>query len=411
MTDQEISTRSLLAATGAWLGFLFGANAMISATNSNFMGPLVTAFGTDRTAISAALSISPLIVAAAVPVGGWAMDRFGLRRVVIPGALFFSLLIMAFSRVTSVWQFALLQVPLGIAVSMHCSVAYAKLISLWFDRWRGLVLGLIVALGAGIGQTAMPVISQRLIEQYGWRSAYIAIGLLVLCIGVPAIVLLVREPTARTTSLGDASNANQRVEVTGLPVKQALRHRNFWLIAIGIFCGSMTLLGTLQHGVPMMTEHGFPVEAATKAMSFAFAGVVSGQLTSGALVNQINSPKVIVPYFVAALIGLLIVHSIRVESGTTLLYTGALLLGLGLGGEVAQNAYLVSRYFGLKSFGGIYGLTFAASNVGIAIGTLIMGKVHDLAHSYDPMRIVFGILMGISVLCIAALGPYVYARR
>jgi hypothetical protein len=197
----------------------------------------------------------------------------------------------------------------------------------------------------------------------------------------------------------------------GVSMSEALRRPTFWLIAFAIMFGSMTLLGTLQHAVPLLTEHGFDVNLATRATSFAFAGVVAGQLTSGVVVNQVNTSKVIVPYFAAALVGLMIVHSVHAEDGAGLLFTGALLMGLGLGGEVAQNAYLVSRYFGLKSFGGIYGFTFAASNVGIAIGTFALGKAHDIAHSYDPMRTAFGICMTLSVLCIAALGPYVYAKK
>ncbi len=407
MQEREVNARSVLAAVGAWIGLLVGANAMLSSTNSNFMKPLTESFHVDRAAISAALSISPLIVAMAVPICGWAMDRFGLRRVLIPGVIAFGVLMLALSRVTNIWEFALLQVVLGIAVSMHSSVGYAKVVSLWFDRWRGLVLGLIVAFGAGVGQTTMPIVSQWLISHYDWRTGYVGIALIILCLGLPLIILLVREPPRATSQHATVSTE----AVPGVTVGEALRQPTFWLIFVAIMFGSMTLLGTLQHGVPLMTEHGFDVNVATGALSFTFAGVVAGQLTSGLVVNQINTPKVIIPYFTAALIGLLIVHSVRVESGAPLLFTGALLMGLGLGGEVAQNAYLVSRYFGLKSFGALYGLTFAASNVGIAIGTFSLGKVHDIAHGYGPMRNVFGVCMAIAVLCIASLGPYVYARK
>jgi len=413
MQESEVNVRSVSAAMGAWIGLLVGANAMLSATNSNFMKPLAQAFGVDRGAISAALSVSPLIVAMVVPACGWAMDRFGLRRVLIPGVIAFGVLMLAMSRVTNVWEFALLQVALGVAVSMHSSVGYAKVVSQWFDRWRGLVLGVIVALGAGVGQTAMPLVSQWLISRYDWRTAFVGIALIILCFGLPLIALLVREPPRedRTISYPVTPLENKGRDFPGVRVGEALRRPTFWLIFIAIMFGSMTLLGTLQHAVPMITEHGFDVNVATEALSFTFAGVVTGQLTSGVVVNQINTPKVIVPYFTAALLGLLIVHSVRVESGTPLLFTGTLLMGLGLGGEVAQNAYLISRYFGLRSFGALYGLTFAASNVGIAIGTFSMGKVHDMAHSYGPMRVVFGTCMAISVLCIFALGPYVHASK
>jgi MFS family permease len=345
-------------------------------------------------------------------VCGWAMDRFGLRRVLIPGVVLFGLLTLALSAATNIWQFALLQVLLGVAVSMHSSVGYAKVVSLWFDRWRGLVLGLIVALGAGVGQTTMPIVSQWMISNYGWQKAYMGIALLILCFGLPLIVLLVREPGHfKPKNAASPAGTAGAEDVPGVGMAQAVRRPTFWLIFLAIAFGSMTLIGTLQHGVPMLTERGFDVNVATRALSFAFAGVVAGQMTSGMVVNQFNTPKVIVPYFAAALIGLMIVHSVHAEAGAPLLFAGALLMGLGLGGEVAQNAYLVSRYFGLKSFGGIYGLTFAASNVGIAIGTFLMGKVHDAAGSYDPMRLVFGLCMMISVLCIAGLGPYVYAHK
>lgn len=416
MQENEVNVRSASAATGAWVGLLVGSNAMIAATNSNFMKPLAATFGVERAAISASLSLTALVVALAVPACGWAMDHFGLRRILIPGVILFGLLMLIMSRVTTIWAFALLQIPMGIAVSMHSSVGYAKLVSQWFDRWRSLVLGLIVALGAGVGQTTMPIVSQWLISHYGWRSAYVGIALIILCFGLPLIVLLVREPPrdksgASSPVMPMDTLTQQPADVPGIRVAAALRRPAFWLIFIAIMFGSMTLLGTLQHGVPLLTEHGFDVNVATHALSFAFAGVVTGQLTSGVVVNQINTPKVIVPYFAAALVGLMIVHSTHAESGTPLLFTGALLMGLGLGGEVAQNAYLISRYFGLKAFGGIYGLTFAASNIGIAIGTFALGKVHDMTQSYDSMRTAFGICMMISVLCIAALGPYVYARK
>ena len=412
MNDREVTPRSIAAAVGAWVGLLVSANAMVSATNSNFMKPLADAFGVNRMAISAALSIGPLVVAIAVPLTGRARDRFGLRRVLIPGAVLFALMFLAMSQATTIWHYALLQVPLSIASALHSPVGYAKLISLWFDRWRGLVLGLIVALGAGVGQTTMPHVSRWLIESYGWQRGYQGIGLIVLVIGVPLLFLLVREPSAAPAGgAGQDAAAPRPAELPGVTWREALGRPAFWCIFFGIMLGSMTLLGTLQHGVPLLSEHGYSVKDATTALSFTFAGVVTGQLLSGVLVNQINTPKIVVPFFVAALAGLLIVHTLHGSAGTMPLYGGALLMGLGLGGEVAQNAYLCSRYFGLKSFGAIYGTTFAASNIGIAIGVITAGKVHDLAGSYDPMRPIFGVLMAISVLCIALLGPYVYARR
>jgi hypothetical protein len=86
-------------------------------------------------------------------------------------------------------------------------------------------------------------------------------------------------------------------------------------------------------------------------------------------------------------------------------------MGLGLGGEIGQNAYLVSRYFGLKAFGAIYGMTFAASAVGNGTGLILLGFIRDQTGSYAPGRYFVAATMTISVLCVAALRPFVYAGR
>ena len=171
---------------------------------------------------------------------------------------------------------------------------------------------------------------------------------------------------------------------------------------------SMSLLGTLQNSVSILTERGLSGDLATTLASLSFAGVILGEFSSGVLVDRVNTPRIILPYFISALIGLLIVHT---STDPTLLKIGALMMGLGLGGEVGQNAYLVSRYFGLKSFGAIYGLTFAASNIGIGCGLILVGWVRDTTGSYEPMRYIFGTAMMVSVLCIALLPAFTFAGR
>jgi len=111
------------------------------------------------------------------------------------------------------------------------------------------------------------------------------------------------------------------------------------------------------------------------------------------------------PFFIAALIGVLIVHS---AARTFSLLIGSLLLGVGTGAENGLAAYLTSRYFGLRGFGNIFGFMLAAANLGIGVGLMLMGIAHDLAGDYGPMRMVFGAAMALAVLCIGLLGPYVY---
>lgn len=399
----EFTRASVSAAFGCWIGFLFGPNAMIAASNSNYMNQLPAAFDVSRTAISAVLAIAVWTVAICVPFAGRAMDRFGVRKVVLPGVVFIALMMMSLGLAQNIWQFAVLQVLLSIGAAIHVSVGYAKVISLWFDKNRGLVLGLCVALGAGVGQTIMPKLSQFYIDTFTWRGGYALQGLMILALGFPLIFFFVKTPKDKGVAPASVVNPADR---PGLTRAEALRKPTFYLVFFAIYCASLALLGTLQHGVPILTERGFAIGQATTALSLSFMGLVLGEFSSGFLVDRFNTPRIVLPYFVSALIGVVIVHTTR---DPNMLLVGALMMGLGLGGEIGQNAYLISRYFGLKNFGSIYGLTFAASNLGIGTGLIVLGFIRDHYGSYAPGVWLAGGAMSISVLCVAALGPFAFA--
>jgi MFS family permease len=290
---------------------------------------------------------------------------------------------------------------------------------MWFDRNRGKVLGLCVALGAGVGQTIMPKLSDALIRDYGWRGGYLGMAAIVFC-ALPFIFLLARAPKRLAVpdtlpgavdagdSLGVTTAADVPVTEQGKSRAEALRSPTFYLVFFAIMFGSMSLLGTLQQAKPMLLERGLANDLSVTVSSFSFAGVIIGEMSSGLLVDRFNTPRIVLPYFVSALIGLLIVHTATTPA---ILLGGALMMGLGLGGEIGQNAYLISRYFGLKNFGSIYGLTFAASNLGIGFGVMAMGWVKELTGSYEPMRYAFGVTMSLSVLCIAMLPQFTFAAK
>jgi len=402
MTDSEFNRRSVGAAIAAWMGFFVGPNAVLSSTQGMFMVPMAETFGLSRTMISVVLLIAPLGVTLCLPAAGRAMDRFGLRNVLLPGLILFGLLHMALGRVQSLWMLVLLMCLTSITAAMHSSVGYAKLIAQWFDRRRGTVLGLAVALGSGVGSALFPQLTQLMITRYTWRGAYVALGTVVLVLGVPVMVWLLREPAAplavRQSSTPDAGKP-------GATLGEALRSLTFWLIFFAILLTMTALLGTVLHAYPMLTERGFSGAVATTAISSIFIGSIFGQLGSGLLVDRWESPRAALPFFAIALIGVLVVHS---ATGNGTLLAGAVLLGAAIGAENGLAAYLTSRYFGLRAYGAIFGWVFAAACFGVAAGLIMMGAAHDITGNYAPMRLVFASFVGLSILSIALLGPYVY---
>jgi MFS family permease len=387
------------------MGLFVGPNAILSSTQGMFMVPMAETFGLSRTMISVVLLISPLGVTLFLPIAGRAMDRWGLRSVLIPGLIAFGLLQILLSVVQNLWQLVAVMALVSVSAAMHSSVGYAKVISQWFDRRRGTVLGLAVALGSGVGSALFPQIMQAMISGYSWRAAYVVLGVIVIVLGLPVLLPLLREPeTARAGHKASADDAS----LPGATRSEALRNPTFWLIFTSILLTMTALLGTVMHAHPMLTEHGFSPALATTGVSFIFLGSIIGQLTSGFLVDAWESPRAALPFFVVALAGVLVLHS---ATTSTAMLTGALLLGTALGAENGLAAYLTSRYFGLRAYGSIFSWTFAAATLGVAVGLMMMGVAHDMTGSYAPMRTVFSIFVGISVLCIALLGPYTYRSR
>jgi len=330
------------------------------------------------------------------------MDRFGLRRILLPGLLLFGGLHILMSQARSLWQLVALMSLISVTAAMHSSVGYAKLIAQWFDRRRGTVLGLAVAFGSGLGSALYPQLMRVLIDRFSWRAGYIGLGTVVLVLGFPLLWRLLREPVASRVRTAVSQSGEG---LPGLTRSEALRGLTFWLIFVSILLTMTALLGTVIHAYPMLTERGFSPSIAATAVSCVFLGSVAGQLSSGLLLDAWQSPRAALPFFIIALIGVLTVHS---ATQTTTLLPGAVMLGSALGAENALAAYLTSRYFGLKAYGAIYGWAFAAACLGAALGLLLMGAVHDIAGDYRPMRLVFGVFVGVAVLCILALGPYVY---
>jgi MFS family permease len=401
MRESEFTAPAVGAAVAAWMGFFVGPNAILSSTQGQFMAPLEETFGLNRTMVSVVLLLSPLGVTLCLPAAGRAMDRWGLRKVLLPGVLLFGALHVIMSQARSLWQLVSLMSLISVAAAMHSSVGYAKLIAQWFDRRRGTVLGIAVALGSGLGSALYPQLMRVLISAYSWRAGYIGLGIVVLLLGFPLLWILLREPSKRPRAAVAASLEH----LPGATRSEALRGRTFWLIFLSILLTMTALLGTVIHAYPMLTERGFSSTVAATAISCVFLGSVAGQLCSGLLLDAWQSPRAALPFFIAALIGVLTVHS---ATHTGSLLPGAAMLGTALGAENALAAYMTSRYFGLRAYGAIYGWTFAAACLGAALGLLLMGAAHDLAGDYRPMRLVFGVFVAVAVLCILLLGPYVY---
>ncbi len=372
-----------------------------------FILPLSSEFGWDRAEISFCLTLLIGATAVSLPFIGRLVDRIGSRRILI-----FSLIMMASclasipTFVSELWHLALVFLLIGTIAAGTNSVPYMPLVSAWFDRYRGLAIGLSIA-GIGLGYAYVPIILQYLIENRGWRSGYYALSAIVLFVAMPLVIFVLRESPADMGLKPDGATEGPQPKATrkdiGYTTAEIFRHREFWILSLIFVVLSFVVNGMLAHMVPMLVDRGMgPGRAAAVAATEGLTVFLS-RIFIGYLVDHFFAPRVAMIFFTLSAVGMVIFALGAVDGWA---FFAAILLGLSLGAEVDLLAFMTGRYFGLRSFGAIYGLLFAAILTGTALGPLAFGIGFETTGSYVG---IISICVGINIVAViltGMLGPY-----
>ena len=189
----------------------------------------------------------------------------------------------------------------------------------------------------------------------------------------------------------------------GLSRREAWHTGSFWLIASAFFLMSVSVHGCLIHLVPMLTDRGVSAQSAALATSLLGGALLVGRVGAGYLLDRFFASYVAICFLCGAALGIFMLWS-GVVGG--LAFGAAILLGLGLGGETDFMPYLVSRYFGLRAFGEIYGYILATWGLGGVIGPLVMGMGFDTTGSYRLVLAGFVVATLAAAGVMSQLGPY-----
>ena len=372
---------------------------------SVFFKPLMQEFHASRAAISLAFTLKLSTVALCAAPIGWLTDRFGPRRVILVGtAIFGSILLGNRFFSGSIAQFYWFYGLLGIFVGGVGPIPYGSLISHWFDRFRGLALGLAM-LGIGIGAVIMPSLAQTLIARFGWKTAYSILGASVLLISWPAVAYVLEDKPENFGILPDGVSA--KTDSTegvrqGLTAREAWHSPEFWLMVCAFILVSASVQACVVHISPMLNDRNLGARAAAMGTSLIGAAVMIGRVGTGYLLYRVSAPRVASVLFCASSLGIVLL----ILGNGAALFAGVFLVGLGLGAEIDLIPYLTSRYFGLLNFGKVYSSIFAAFALAGALGPLIMGAGFDRTGSYRDPLIAFFLATVIAAALISRLGSY-----
>jgi len=372
---------------GAMVVIMIAANGLRS-TFGVFIKPMEAEFGWSRTSLSVAAALSLLVFGMVAPLVGRMADLWGARAVFTVSLGLMGIGALASAFVTQLWH---IYIASGILMALGAGggtlTSAVPLVARWFDKHRGLVMG-IAGAAMSAGQLAVIPLATWLTLTLGWRQSYIWLGLGLVVLILPLSAALLRndprdkglEPygATRMASMPDAptSPADGRVSIT-----EAAQVPAFWLLVGSYFiCGytSGGLVGT--HLIPHAVEHGFSEMAAAQALGVMGAMSVLGTIASGWICDRFGRKGPLAWYYFVRGLSLLF---LLVVWDVASLHLFAAILGLNWFSTVPPTTTLTANIFGRNSVGELSGWIFLSHQVGAALAASLGGWIHDLTGSYS----------------------------
>jgi MFS family permease len=397
----------IVVATSA-VGLFLGAFPIVAFSFGVFFQSFTREFHAGRAAVSLAFTIHNLLSGVSAVVIGRIADRIGARRIILSGLAVVAMVLLSAEAIGSrLSDLYLFYIVLGIVGSATTTVPYALVVSRWFDRRRGLALGGMM-IGLGVGASAMPLVAQRLIASFGWRHAFAMVGCAMVMVPMPIVGIFLREAPADmgllpdgASTAGAGSGTDHRPE--GVTWRHAAQSRTFWLLIAVFMLLAASVHACVIHLPQLFTDHGATPQNAALASSVVGLALLVGRIGCGYFLDRYFGGTVAVVVCLGAALG---VALLWLGSAGGLALVAAFLVGLGMGAEVDIIAFLMSRYFGLRSLGATVGFAFGAFVIAGGLGPLVMGLAFDRSGSYRvPLAGFFAATTAAAVLA-TRLGPY-----
>ncbi len=355
-----------------------------------FFKELATEFSLTRTTTSAIFSSRMVLGSIFAILGGWALDRFGPKVIVLIMGGLTGLSLILTSQTTATWQlFATFSVLLAMGAGASYAVVMST-ISRWFNRQRGLAVG-IVGSGMGLGTVIFVPFATYLIADFDWRIAYIVMGVIAIVFIMPLSLVLKRdpdeigvlpdgvksEPSDRQFSVQTPVNGISKSN--SLSMSQVFRARSFWLFSSLWLSTSFTFFLLLTHVVPHITDIGFSSIQAATFLSLNGIAAMAGMIIMGAVSDRIGKKKTAI---ICSLLSVGFVLLLVWADELWVLYLIAAVYGFAQGGHGSAVTALIGDTFGVANIGKLIGALSLSWAIGAGLGPVIGGLIFDKTGDY-----------------------------
>lgn len=379
-------------------GVAISINAALLYGFGTLVVPLGDAFGWGKSELQACITFLFGGAVVSLQLVGWFNLRYGMKRVTVVSLLLLSLGYLATTQLTAnIWSMYFAFAVLPIIGMGALAVTWTQLLSLWFDRNRGLALAIGLS-GTGVTAATIPRLMAWGIEQWDWRAAFVILALLNLLVLLPLILLWFKLPTAQ----GRGDDTQALAALPGMSFREGMGSVKFWTCNLALSLVISSIVGMVTSTVPMLQAKGLSAADATTVFSCFGISLIFGRLLIGYLLDRLWPPAVSAISLILPAVGCLIY--LNTSSEIVPLMLAAVLVGFGAGAEFDIAAFLIARYFGLREYGRLFGVHQGLNTVASALAPLLFALMLARTGSYTAMLVYSAACCLIGPLLLLTLG-------
>ena len=401
LTEFKNAWRIVVLAT---LGLAINSNSSMLYAYGAMMVPLQQTFYWARADLQSAVSFMFLGSVVASQIVGWLNMRFGMKRVTIISLCALSLSFIAMTRmgpsiVTLYLSFFLMS--MASMGTMH--VTWTHLVNLWFEHNRGLALALVLS-GTGLAAMLIPSAVSSVITRWNWQAAFWLLAALPVVLVLPLVLAWMKEPARAAVRVG-GPQAPAAAPAAGVSLREGVRNPRFWLLNIALSMIVACVVTLVTNGVPLLRDKGLEAVDAARIFGSFGLSLILGRVVVGYLVDRLWAPGVAAVALSLPALGCLLLGTSG-AGDTAWLVAGVMLVGIGAGAEFDLAAFLVSRYFGMRDYGRLFGIHLGLITLASTLAPWLFGQLYRSTGSYQATLMVCGPLFLAGGLALLALGRY-----
>ena len=359
-----------------------------------FLDPVVDETGWLVWQFTLGTSLAGAMGAVSGVFAGQVVDRRGPRPLMLVGAAVTLACFAGLAAQSSLWMFLILHAALGlVGYNLFGSLVASSAVSKWFVARRGWALA-VGSVGVSLAGIFAPLGMRFVVDGWGWRAGYAALGAFAALAIVPAAFAMRRAPEdygllpdgappqPPDKSAPSGESAPPRAEAPSLDRRRAMRTRAFWLLTFGYMLNYAALTAILIHAIPFAAEAGFARTIGALALAVNGVGNLLSKIVWGYGLQRFETRRLVFAAFSASSAGAALISAAAWTGEASILFAGFFLWGFGFGGTIPISEFIWARYFGRRHIGAIRGLSNPISIVGTGIGPILMGAWRDAAGEY-----------------------------